>query len=245
MPSDYIICVDESGDLGLRNFNANFPIFLVAMAIFNREEYENEVVPAFESLKREFFGHVDVPLHEIDIRRNFGPIRLLPGENRRDEFRAALREEIGDSQFKIVAAAIDKRHLARPSSATLGIYDQCFLGCALSLQTLWPDLKIHPDPVELVVESRGRIEDEALRTTVTELSQGTGPLELQTAFELRFVGKADLHIGVEIADLIANPIAREVLGMRQPALSFDLIRDKFLGNTDSERPASLIVFGDR
>lgn len=228
MPSDYIICVDESGDLGLRNFNANFPIFLVAMAIFNREEYENEVVPAFESLKREFFGHVDVPLHEIDIRRGVGPIRTLRGQERRQEFRLELREALSAAPFMITAAWFDKRTLIRPAAQVEDLYDRCFLGCAIPLWAFLPNLAVGSSQAELVVESRGDNEDAALGQTVEALANGDILPDLRLGFDLRFVGKRDLHIGVEIADLVANPIARHALGLEQPSLPFELIRDKFL-----------------
>lgn len=243
--SEWIICVDESGDLGLRNFNSKFPIFLVAMVIFPRTEFTEVIVPAFENLKREFFGSPDVPLHEIDSRRGFGPIRTLRTEQRRDDLRMAIRNELSSMGGRIVAAAVDKRKFASIHQPSRNLYDQCFLACAVPLWSFLPGLADADPLTELVVESRGKTEDHALSETVNALSRGRAEIDLQIPFDLRFVGKADHHIGVEIADLVANPIAREVLGLPQPSLPFSAIRSKFLGPDSGGDPVSLMRVSPR
>ena len=238
--SDWIICVDESGDLGLRNFNSKFPIFLVAMVIFERAAYENEVVPTFESLKRKFFGRVDVPLHEIDIRRGIGPIRTLHGHEQRREFRFELRESLSAASFKITAAWFDKRMPPQSVAQPGNLYARCFLECAVRLWTFLPELADGRSRAEMVVESRGDKEDATLRRTIEGIEAGEVLPDLRLDFNLRFAGKRDLNIGVEIADLVANPIARHVLGLEQPSLPFELIQDKFLGPSGGLNPESLI-----
>ena len=243
--SDWIICVDESGDLGLRNFNSKFPIFLVAMVIFERDAYDNEVVPAFESLKREFFGHAGIPLHEIDIRRGIGPIRTLRGHEQRREFRVELRKRLSAAPFKITAAWFDKRTPPHLAAQPGNLYYRCFLECAVPLRTFLPDLAGGRSRAEMVVESRGDKEDAALRRTIEAIETGEILPDLRLDFDLRFAGKRDLNIGVEIADLVANPIARHVLELEQPSLPFDLIQGKFLGPDGGLNPESLINISTR
>lgn len=39
--SDYIVYVDESGDHSLTSIHAGYPIFVLALCIFHKEEYAN------------------------------------------------------------------------------------------------------------------------------------------------------------------------------------------------------------
>ena len=51
--SDFIVYVDESGDHGLENMDASYPMFVLAFCIFRKPEYLAQVVPVFRTRLRQ------------------------------------------------------------------------------------------------------------------------------------------------------------------------------------------------
>ena len=49
--SDYIVYVDESGDHGLQNIDANYPIFVLAFCIFKKSDYIDVISPCLQRFK--------------------------------------------------------------------------------------------------------------------------------------------------------------------------------------------------
>ena len=47
--SDYIIYVDESGDHSLESINKDYPIFVLAFCIFEKESYSQSAVKKLKS----------------------------------------------------------------------------------------------------------------------------------------------------------------------------------------------------
>jgi len=78
MPSfdDYIIFVDESGDHGLASIDQDYPMFVLAFCLFEKQIYAEKVVPAILKFKFKQFGHDQIVLHEHDIRKAKGPYNI-------------------------------------------------------------------------------------------------------------------------------------------------------------------------
>lgn len=109
--SEYVVYVDESGDHGLENMDASYPMFVLAFCIFKKAEYVARVVPVFQGLKFEYFGHDLVVLHEHEMRKQEGPFRILTNRTRRESFMASLNAIVSQAPFTVVAAAIHKAKL--------------------------------------------------------------------------------------------------------------------------------------
>ena len=75
--SDYIIYVDESGDHSLESINKDYPIFVLAFCIFEKEKYLQSAVKKLKDFKFKHFGHDMVVLHENEIRRDKGWFKNL------------------------------------------------------------------------------------------------------------------------------------------------------------------------
>ena len=101
--SDYIAYADESGDPSLKHIDDNFPVFSLAFCIFPIESYVEEVVPAVQRLKFDFFGHDQVILHANEIRRRSGPFRILRDDSLNDLFMSR------EHRVKVRARACGKR----------------------------------------------------------------------------------------------------------------------------------------
>lgn len=66
--SDFIVYVDESGDHSLRTIDPQYPVFVLSLCVFLKDEYIHRITPAIRHWKFKTFGHDMVVLHESDIR---------------------------------------------------------------------------------------------------------------------------------------------------------------------------------
>ena len=84
--SDYIIYVDESGDHSLESINKDYPIFVLAFCIFEKEKYLQSAVKKLKDFKFKHFGHDMVVLHENEIRRDKGWFKNLNSKELKETF---------------------------------------------------------------------------------------------------------------------------------------------------------------
>lgn len=68
MVKKYHLFIDESGDHGLVNLDASFPVFLLCGLLISEENYK-ETRNEINELKRSFWGNKQVILHSRDIRK--------------------------------------------------------------------------------------------------------------------------------------------------------------------------------
>ncbi len=74
---NYIIYVDESGDHSLKSIDPEYPVFVLACCIFEKQHYTNTIIPAFQQFKFNQWGHDIVVLHEREIRQKTGDFDFL------------------------------------------------------------------------------------------------------------------------------------------------------------------------
>lgn len=230
--SEYIIFADESGDHGMASPNPENPVFVLAFCIFKKVDYSSVVKEAITKLKLNFWGHDLAILHSHEIRRSKGEFAFLFNEEIRRIFLHSLHETIQRIPFFIVAAAIDKRRLknseVNPGNPYLLALEFCldyayrFLDKEKQLNHL----------THLVVESRGKAEDEDLASTFRKISDqavfaGAYPLDI------KFASKKTNSSGLQIADLVAHPIAKHVI-KAQPSKAFEVVQRKLLGYPEYE-----------
>lgn len=233
--SNLMIFVDESGDHGLKNLSTQFPLLTIAMVIVRRDDYFDHIVPAFNDLKIEFFGHKRVVLHERDIRKHKGQFRSLGSARRHLEFEERLRATLDEAPFLLLSTTIDKRTYIASSlpASTHNPYTICFITALIALERIIPGFSSAWPPPELVVESRGSREDKELASLFSHLSREQSS-SLSFSYALRFAGKQQHTTGLEVADMVANPISRHVLGLNQPLVPSNLLRSKFFGGTPAD-----------
>ena len=220
----------ESGDAGMDRINPTFPLLSFATCVFEAGAYEQFVVPSIAELKERYFAGRKIVLHERDIRRNTGDFALLRGLAQRSAFEADLIDLIDATPFIIIAAVVHKTRLQvrypRPDDPY-----------ALCLRFAFERLRWHlnavsgPDHVaRIMAESRNPVADRELRRAFDKFKRGD---YLGTKIEnvaLEFATKKDGHAGMEIADLVANPIARHVLDLPEALIPFGVIESKFRRN---------------
>ena len=220
----YLVFRDESGTADLRD-DPYFPVFAVAMCMFEEGAYRDVAVPMFEELKLRHFGRRDVVLHERDIRRREKEFAALGAGPRRAAFFEDLTDAMRAAPARIVAAVIDK---SSRQSRLPEIFDPYPLCAEIGLDLILNEVKsTGGELAEIVFESRGKREDAKLREEVAAYLR-VAYRTLDAHPMLEFAKKDAALTGLEMADLAAYPIARQIAGRPMPNLPLDVLEEKVL-----------------
>lgn len=239
--SEYIVFGDESGDHGLSNVRSHSRAFAIALAIFRRDDYEEYFVPALRAFKRTYFGDENLILHEREIRRGDGAFRRLKGIEEREATAAALRLFVAAAPFRIAAFGYRKDRYQPSEVDRAEPYAVPMIAALLSQQIAMPHTRGLDPATELVLDSRGAVEDAQLASVIERATFLSGPPYGDFRFDVRFARKSERVAGVELADLIANPIARRVLNEDHPLIPFEILEPKFLRHPDDPSRLALIL----
>ena len=227
--SEYVVYVDESGDHGLRNIDENYPVFVLAFCVFKKKDYVESIVPNLQAFKFRHFGHDQAILHETDIRRDRGEFSFLKTKDSKQSFLNELTDIIDASPFVLVSTVIRKapyrlryRHPVNPYHVALGY----------GLERVFYYLRDHQadgQKTHIVVEKRGKQEDQELELEFRRICDGGNYEREQLPFELVFADKKSNSVGLQFADLIARPVGLHVIKPDQPNRAFEVIEKKFYG----------------
>jgi len=229
--SDYIVYVDESGDHGLRSIDSDHPVFVLAFCIFKKQEYSWKFVPSVQDLKFRFWGHDSIILHSHEIRRSKGDFRILFDQTVRSDFLEAVNLIVSDADFTLIAAAINKtkfmsRLNRRTSHLGTNVYNIALKFC---LERLHQHLKDNNEyrRTHVIVESRGRNEDRELALEFRGICRGDNYRKKIMNFDVKFAPKTENCAGIQLADLVAYPIARHVIKPGRENRAHDIVKTKF------------------
>ncbi|TIQ35976.1 MAG: DUF3800 domain-containing protein [Mesorhizobium sp.] len=238
---EFIIYVDESGDHSLTSIDENFPVFCLAFCIFKKSDYMEKAVPAMQALKFKWFGHDIIVLHESDIVKRRNAFHFLQYDRLRTEFMQDLNAVMAAMPMAVCGAVIRKDRLKSKYSSPENPYQLALLFCMEKAHTHLERWRQHEARCHIICESRspktagfGK-EDAALELEFRRIVAGDhylqGPKELSAmpCFDIVFASKQANSTGLQIADLIARPIALRWLRPLQANAAFDIIRPKLIG----------------
>jgi hypothetical protein len=240
--SDYIVYVDESGDHGLDSIDREYPVFVLAFCIFQKEAYRLQASPALQGLKFRHFGHDMVVLHEREIRKASGPFGFLVDAERRTSFMEDLNRLIDDSHFTLVATVILKEKLRDQYAEPRNPYH---IALGYGLERVHSFLKTQGQQdrtTHIVFEGRGRREDEELKVEFSRVCDGANYKGERLDLQMTVADKKTNCCGLQLADLVARPIGRKMLNTSQSNRAFDLVRKKFYGAGGRIQGLGLKVF---
>jgi hypothetical protein len=230
--SDYLVFVDESGDHGATAINRDFPLFALAFCVFPKAGYAAQVTPALRRFKLAAFGHDMVVLHEHDIRKKAGEFARMSREPR-EAFLAGLTRIIAEASFTLVAVVIDKREL-QPATTPANLYHHALL---FGLERVFRLLAEHGDAQRLthvIVEARGKREDTELELEFRRICEGVNGLGQPLPFRLVVADKRANSEGLQLADMVARPVALSVLRPDQPNRAMEVLREKLWRGPDGQ-----------
>lgn len=233
--SDYLIFADESGDHGLTTIDPQFPLFALVFCMISKDNYVNQIVPAMQTLKIDFWGHDQIILHEHDIRKEKGPFGVLrTNREMRESFYNHLNTVVDEAKFEIVAAIIDKERHRNRYADPFNPYEISMLFCMERMLAKLCDRGQAGKIVHILVESRGTKEDRELELEFRRICDNRARWGYKSVdfskvqFELVFVDKRSNSSGLQLADLVARPIALKILRPEQPNRAYEIIRGKSL-----------------
>jgi hypothetical protein len=233
-----ILFIDESGhhNLDPKKIDPKYPIFVLSGCIFDQKYYEGEVIEKFNKLKKDFFDSDAIILHTLEMTRpsKYKQARFakLINANFRKEFYKALNNFLEEIKFKLISCIIKKSaHLEKYGASALDPY---LLSFNFLLDEFINELK-KDEKGKIIAEKRNDILDNQLelawlnfKINGTEIAKGS---EIKEKIEALYTTpKSSNEAGLQIADLVANPIGRYILNIKknEPGheVNYDILRKK-------------------
>ena len=224
--SNFVVYVDESGDHGMQTVDQNYPLFVLAFCVFYKGHYAEKVVPALQKFKFNHFGHDIVVLHETDIRKEVGAFRFA-SRRQKDEFLHELTTIIDGSNFILISCVIDKARLQQQGSTPDNPYHLALGFCLETLYELLQEKKQDDKTTYVIVECRGKKEDNELELEFRRICDGANRMDKKLPFDIIFADKKTNSAGLQLADLVARPIGLSILRPGQENRAFDVLKRKF------------------
>lgn len=225
----YFLFIDECGDQNLENYNPIFPIFTLC-GILVREDKLSLLTEKINKLKEQIWGSKEVIIHSRDIRRCKNDFLILhENPEVKQQFYKEIDDILGqDDVYVIVACTILKEPFIKHFSKGEDVYGLS-LSYLIERSVFCVDDECENGEIHIVVEKRGRKEDKKLVSFYDELritgTKWVSSKRLQDRVRT-FTSKAkkDNIIGLQIADMVAYPIACKVLRPNTPNPAFDIIK---------------------
>lgn len=123
--------------------------------------------------------------------------------------------------------AIDKRLLKETSTQPSNPYDLSLEHCIEEVYRFLQDKKQLHKLTHIVIESRGRKEDDELQPAFQKIVESRRALQFAYPLKLLFADKKTNSIGLQLADLVAYPIGRFLIDPEKENLAFKIIEKKF------------------
>lgn len=232
--SDYLVFIDESGSPSMGRIDPDFPLLVLAFMIVRKDEYLQQVVPAVQGFKFQHFGHDQVILHERDIRRDLGPFAFLRTRALKQAFLDELTAIVEKVPFHLVTVVIRKDALQQRYAQPENPYHLSLqyglerISAFLHTQGEWQSGASGNPKVHLVVEKRGRNEDNELELEFRRICDRGNYNQEAFAFEVVFADKQSNSSGLQLADLMARPMGMSVLKPDQPNRAVEVIKRKLV-----------------
>ncbi len=227
----YYLYIDESGDHGLTTINPGFPVFLLCGVLVSATEYEN-IRQSMNTIKHSLWGDKQVIFHSRDIRKCEKEFSVLFDLDKKKWFYENLNATISKHRYAVFASAIKKdRYIKRFGRLSNDVYELALSFIIERAIFFLDDENQQGKQLEIVIERRGRKEDKKLDEHFQRLlARGTGFVNAQrlAGYQLNIVFKSKNENinGLQLADLVAYPIARFVLEPQRSNPAFELIEHK-------------------
>lgn len=224
---NFVLFMDESGDHNLRSVDPNYPVFCLAGCVFERRYYHRIVRPRIDSFKMRFWNTTQVILHSRDIRKHHGAFSFLDDDDQRREFYGALNQLVCGLDFTVLAVVILKRPLLNQYGRWARHPYHLSLEFILERYSLLMRRRGSRSTGYVLVESRGKREDQVLKEEYRRLT-GTGTFyqDLDNITGFWMEKKAANLAGLQVADLVAYPVAVKVLRPYAEQKAFDVLVEK-------------------
>jgi hypothetical protein len=226
----YYLFLDESGDHGLTNLNPDFPVFLLCGILITESDYET-VRQSMNQLKTAIWGSKEVIFHSRDIRKCEKEFQKLFDLDLKRTFYAELNKIISGSSYTVIASAIQKQEFVESFGKLQDdVYEIALSFVVEQAISALQDIS-EAKTLSIVIERRGKKEDKQLDDHFQRITgKGTGKLTAKDinhfSPSFTFRNKKENINGLQLADLVAYPIARNVIEPNRANPAYDVLEGK-------------------
>jgi len=228
----FILFIDECGDHSLVKIDPCFPIFLLCGVLISETDYKT-FCKGLNILKSKYWqSDKKIIFHSRDIRKCQKGFEILFDLDLKKSFYYELNNLIENTDFKIITTSILKEEYIKKYGKMNDVY-------AVSLSSIIENTIFFVDDLNLdanfdiLVERRGEREDKNLLKYYNELTNlGTYYItshkikKIISSFQFKW--KKENIEGLQLADLIAYPVANYVLDNSAINLAYDIIKNKII-----------------
>ncbi len=227
----YYLFLDESGDHGLKTIDESFPIFLLCGILISEKNYKL-IRDEINQIKSDFWNNKNVIFHSRDIRKCNKEFQILFDLEIKEQFYNAINSLVEKPLYHIIAASINKIAFIKKYGKLENDVYELSLSFILERTVFCLDSLGYCDNLEIIIEKRGKKEDIKLAEHIQKVRQiGTYFVSseriLNYGFKSKFSWKNENINGLQLADLIAYPIARSILNPNGVNLSFNRFKHNF------------------
>ncbi len=220
----YRLYIDESGDHNYSQLDRDGHRFLGLLgAWMSYGEPYAKFQDDLESFKRDIFGHPldgdPVILHRKDIIDKSGRFFVLQDRESLVRFNSGLLKLIADAPFTMCCVVIDKKQHQNAYQVPEHPYHYCLIAL-LERYLGW--LHLNHAEGDVMAESRGGNEDAKLKAAYRQFYECGGrflkPEKVQrllTSKELKLKPKSANIAGLQLADILAQPVKQKILHAQQ------------------------------
>ncbi|WP_417368662.1 DUF3800 domain-containing protein [Gelidibacter japonicus] len=227
----YYLFIDESGDHGLVTLDHAFPVFLLCGLLTSEENYK-DIRLSINKLKDRFWQNKTVILHSRDIRKCEKEFQILFDLEIKKHFYFMINDVIENSKYRIISSAINKiKYIKNYGRLSNDVYELALSFIIERAIFSLDEISNVDKQLEIVIEKRGKKEDKKLDEHFQRLlSRGTNYVSAQRLKDVNtkivFRDKKENINGLQLADLVAYPIARYVIDPQRANPAYDILRKK-------------------
>lgn len=227
----YYLFIDESGDHGIKNIDPSFPNFILCGILVAEDSY-SRIRSDMNSLKERIWSSKDVVFHSTAIRKWKDEFSIFYDKEKREHCLSEISRISREHDYTIVSAIVNKPHYVRRYGKVGDVYSMS-LSFVIERTIYYLDSLNEADiSLDIVIEKRGKKEDANLLNHYNSVcSKGThfvSPSRIKKYnFKLHFKGKKENINGLQLADLVAYPIARYSMDRERHNPAFEEFKDKF------------------
>jgi len=240
----YYLFLDESGDECLSNIRPDFPLFLLCGVLTSVEKYEL-IRTSFDEIKQSFWGTKEVIFHSRDIRKCQKEFHILSDTELKMHFYESLNHIISNCEYTIIASAIKKLKILKELAPLEKDVYEVALSMAVEQAIFIINQTSDAAELNVVIECRGLKEDKRLynhfqRLLVTGTEKITVTEIEKVSPGIIFLNKLKNINGLQLADLVAYPLARYVISPEKENPAFKILEPKIY--RINNLPAGLRIF---
>ncbi len=194
-------------------------------------EYE-QLRQALNRIKQSLWQNKEVIFHSRDIRKCEKEFCVFFDLEKKKWFYENLNTAIGTHQYTIIASAIRKDYyINRFGRLSDDVYEIALSFMVERTVFYLDEKKKQGIELEIIIEKRGKKEDKKLAEHFQRLlSRGTTYVKSERlkgySMKISFKNKKENINGLQLADLIAYPVARYVIEPKRANPAFELIEQK-------------------